>query len=151
LVEEINIEKMTLGELKEEISKFEKKYGATFEELMRKYEDEEANPEVAIDQMIWETLEETKKERLLSGRIELKNSEPNPTQVFTPKRMELLKVLSEKSPATIKELAEKTRRHLKAVYNDIKLLEKLEFVKIKKKEGNLNVSISIKQVIVKIG
>ncbi len=146
----LHIEGLTLHELAEETKQLEKKYGASFEEFMKRSDDEEAEPNVGIDQMIWETLEEARRERIRSGRIELKISELTPAKVFTPKRMELLKNLADRGRIRIRELAEVTRRPYASIYNDVKLLEKLGFVEVDRVGRNIMVSTPLKEVVVTI-
>ena len=54
------------------------------------------------------------------------------THLFTPKRMELLKIIHEKNPRSIKELAKLTNRKKENVHRDLELLQEYSLVKIKK-------------------
>jgi predicted transcriptional regulator len=51
---------------------------------------------------------------------------------FTPKRMELLRVIRHKNPGSIYELAKIADRDFKAVVTDIKILEKYGLIDTKK-------------------
>ena len=55
-------------------------------------------------------------------------------KVLTPKRLELLKVIKEKSPGSIYELAKIVDRDLKSVTTDVKVLEEYWLVSLEKSE-----------------
>jgi len=57
------------------------------------------------------------------------------TRCFTPKRMELLKIIHKKNPRSVTELAKLTNREVENVYRDLKELQKYELVELKK-HGN---------------
>jgi len=54
------------------------------------------------------------------------------THLFTPKRMELLKIIHLKNPRSITELANLTNRKKENVHRDLELLQDYSLVKIKK-------------------
>ena len=53
-------------------------------------------------------------------------------EFFTPRRLELLRVIKHKHPGSIYELAKLTNRDFKSVVTDIKILEKYSLIDIKK-------------------
>ncbi|MBL7148346.1 MAG: hypothetical protein ISS82_05965 [Nanoarchaeota archaeon] len=53
-------------------------------------------------------------------------------KVLTPKRLELLRVIKSEKPNNIKGLATVTHRDFKNVYDDVKMLETLGLLKLKK-------------------
>ena len=57
-------------------------------------------------------------------------------KIFTPRRMELLAMIHELNPKSIKELAEKTGRDFKNVYNDLKALSAVGLVEFKEEGKN---------------
>ena len=142
----LQVDDMTLSEIEGEIRKYERKYGLSFMKFMEKFNEEEASPETAVDQMIWETLIEARERKLTSGIMELPIGEPALSKIFTPKRMILLKSLSEESPITPKKLAEKSHRPIKAVYNDLKLLQKIGVIRIEGKGKVAKVTLRVKRV-----
>lgn len=56
---------------------------------------------------------------------------------LTPKRLELLDFLGAEPVSSINDLAEKMKRNVKNVYNDLKLLEKLGFISLRKEGRSL--------------
>lgn len=67
-------------------------------------------------------------------------------RILTLKRLELLKVIKLKKPKTIKELADITKRNFKNVYTDIKILERLELVKLKKTNSGLMPNVAYDEI-----
>jgi predicted transcriptional regulator len=63
---------------------------------------------------------------------------PKDTALLTPKRIELLYGLVSVRPESINDLAQKTRRDVKNVYQDLKALRALGFVSFKKR-GKRNI------------
>jgi len=53
-------------------------------------------------------------------------------EFFTPKRIELLRVIKHRNPGSIYELAKITNRDFKAVVTDVKVLEKYGLIDTKK-------------------
>ena len=64
--------------------------------------------------------------------------EPKEAKLLTPKRLELLYSLVSVRPESINDLAQKTRRDVKNVYEDLKVLRALGFVSFKKR-GRRNI------------
>lgn len=57
-------------------------------------------------------------------------------KALTPKRLELLHIIKTKHPKSLQELARMSNRDIKSIVTDIKMLEGLELVDMKrKKEG----------------
>lgn len=54
-------------------------------------------------------------------------------EIFTRKRLELIQYINSCKPRSIQELAELTKRKKQAVFRDLKILERNELVKLKKK------------------
>jgi predicted transcriptional regulator len=59
-------------------------------------------------------------------------SEDEVTKIFTKKRLEIIRTIKEKRPASISSLAEMVKRDLTAVERDLKILEKLRIVELEK-------------------
>lgn len=72
--------------------------------------------------MIEET--EAKKEKILF--VDPFNS--NFFEVFTQKRMELVKAIMDFEPSSIRELADKVERDIKNVFNDLKILDNFNII-----------------------
>ena len=64
--------------------------------------------------------------------------EPKETTLLTPKRLELLYSLASLRPESINDLAQKVRRDVKNVYQDLAALRALGFVSFRKR-GKRNI------------
>jgi len=77
-------------------------------------------------------------DQMVSGKLRLPNdsliiTRPEIMQkMFTPRRLELMELISKKNPSTIKELVKMTGRLKQAVTRDLKYLELWDIVKLKK-------------------
>ncbi len=57
-------------------------------------------------------------------------------KALTPRRLELLRLIKEKHPASLQELSRLAHRDIKSIVTDIEILEGLDLVEVKrKKEG----------------
>jgi len=68
----------------------------------------------------------------------MRDLKPKETSLLTPKRLELLYSLASLRPESINDLARKTKRNIKNVYQDLKALKTLGFVTFKKR-GKRNI------------
>jgi len=66
---------------------------------------------------------------------EIKDFKPEQIALLTPKRIELLYQLAALRVESINDLAQKARRNVKNVYQDLQVLSKLGFVKLNKRKG----------------
>ncbi|MFH1391798.1 MAG: hypothetical protein ABIH20_05790 [Candidatus Diapherotrites archaeon] len=64
-------------------------------------------------------------------------SDEEMTQLFTKKRLELVRVIQKNKPANVSALSELVGRRLSAVTRDLELLEKFSIVKLEKKGKNV--------------
>lgn len=64
-------------------------------------------------------------------------SDKEMTQIFTKKRLELVRLIQTKKPKNATKLSELTRRRLSAVLRDLELLEKFHIVELEKKGKNI--------------
>lgn len=60
-------------------------------------------------------------------------SDEEMTQIFTKKRLEIIRTIKRKHPKTMSELANTVKRELAAVNRDLKILEGLGIVKLERK------------------
>jgi DNA-binding transcriptional ArsR family regulator len=70
--------------------------------------------------------------------IETRDLKPQETELLTPKRIELMCNLTALRPDSINDLAQKTKRNVKNVYQDLKVLKALGFVTFRKR-GKRNI------------
>lgn len=66
---------------------------------------------------------------------EIKDLKPEQAALLTPKRIQLLYQLAITRVESINDLAKKTRRNVKNVYQDLQVLSKFGFVKLNRPKG----------------
>ena len=67
-------------------------------------------------------------------------------KILTPKRLELLKIIRLKKPKTIKDLSEIAQRDFKNIYEDVKMLETLDLLKLKKSDSGLKPMVNYDEI-----
>jgi hypothetical protein len=131
---------LTSEEVLEKIKEFEKEFGVNFEkfeELFRKRKLEARPARVYFE---WAELVDSYKGYVEDGELdytaeETKDFRPEQAALLTPKRIELLSQLAALRVESINDLAQKVRRNVKNVYEDLKVLNKFGFVKLNRRKG----------------
>ena len=131
------VRRLTLEEISKRIEGFEKKCGMgfdEFEELFLKRRVDRGMVDVYYE---WASLVHAYRGYMEGGELdysveELRDLTPEELELLTPKRLELLYSLGGQRIESINDLARKTRRDVKNVYQDLQLLSKLGFVAFKK-------------------
>jgi hypothetical protein len=109
-----------------------------FEELFLRQKLDAKNTRVYFE---WSELIDSYKSYIEEGTLdytveETKDLKPEQAALLTPKRIELLYKLATVRVDSINDLAQKkVRRNVKNVYQDLKVLNKLGFVKLNKRKG----------------
>lgn len=70
------------------------------------------------------------------------------TKILTPKRMELLCILSKEKPKSIQELSRKTGRGFSIVYRDLQLLKKYGIIQFTKKNKKVVPELKTSDIII---
>jgi len=72
---------------------------------------------------------------------------PESTSIFTRRRLELIEIIKQKQPQSVQELARITKRAKQAVTRDLKILERFEIVKLKKR-GRISLPLVEREIVV---
>ncbi len=72
-------------------------------------------------------------------------------EMLTEKRIELMMAIMRYQPSSIRELAEEIDRDIKNVFNDLKILEKLDFIDFVCEGKRKKPIIKKKKIIIKLG
>ena len=131
---------LTPEEVEEKIERFEKEFGMSFEGfegLFHKHKLESRSVRIYFE---WAELVDSYKGYVEDGELdytaeEIKDFKLDQTALLTPKRIELLYQLAALRVESINDLAQKIKRDVKNVYQDLKVLERLGFVKLSKRKG----------------
>jgi hypothetical protein len=134
------IRSLTSDEIEDRIKRFEKEFGMSFEkfeELFLKQKLDAKNTRVYFE---WGELVDSYKGYMEEGTLdytveETRDLKPEQAASLTPKRVELLYKLATVRVDSINDLAQKVKRNVKNVYEDLKVLNKLGFVKLNKRKG----------------
>lgn len=136
------VRRLTLEEIREQIKSFEKRFGVTFDEFEEAHL-EKVDRDVIDAYFHWAELVHAYRGYVESGELdfaveETRDLSPREAAVLTPKRLELLYSLASLRADSINELAQKIRRNVKNVYQDLQALKTLGFVTFTRK-GKRNI------------
>lgn len=134
------IRESTLEEVEERIKSLEKEFGMSsekFEELLLK---QKLDPKFVKADFEWDELVDSYKGYIEDGELdytaeETRDFRPEQTAMLTAKRLELLYRLAVLRVESINDLAQKVKRNVKNVYQDLEVLKRFGFVKLNKRRG----------------
>jgi len=131
------VRRLTLEEISKRIEGFGKKWGMSFDEFEELFLNRRVDRDMVDVYYEWASLVHAYRGYMEEGELdysveELRDLTSEELAFLTPKRLELLFNLGGQRIESINNLARKTRRDVKNVYQDLKLLSKLGFVIFKK-------------------
>jgi len=137
------VRQLNLDEVEMRINNYEKEYSMTFDEFEELFLKKKLNRSLIGVYSEWAGLVHAYRGYVEGGELdyaieEMRDLKPRETELLTPKRLELLYSLVSLRPESINDLAQKTRRNVKNVYQDLKTLKTLGFVTFKKR-GKRNI------------
>ena len=135
--------RLTLEEVKSKIKQFEKEHDMTFDEFEELFLSKKLDRRMVGTYFEWASLVHAYRGYVEGGELdyvieELRDLSPEETALLTPKRIELLYSLASLRADSINKLAQKIRRNVKNVYQDLKALQSLGFVSLRKR-GRRNI------------
>jgi len=130
----------TPEEIEERIAKFEKEFGMSFEKFEELSFRRKLSSKLVKAYFEWGELVNSFKGYVEEGTLdyeieEIRELEPEQAALLTAKRLELLYKLASLRVESINDLAQKVSRNVKNVYQDLKVLNMLGFVKMNKRKG----------------
>jgi hypothetical protein len=134
------IRNLTSEEVGERIRRFEKELGMSFEKFEELFLGQKLDAKHARAYFEWSELVDSYRGYIEEGTLdytveETKDLKPEQAALLTPKRVELLYKLAVLRVESINDLAQKVKRNVKNVYEDLKVLNKFGFVKLNKRKG----------------
>jgi len=134
------VRNLTSEEIEEKIRKLEKGFCMNFEKFEELFLKQRLDKKHARVYFEWAELVNSYKGYVEGGQLdyvveEIKDFKTEQAALLTPKRIELLYQLAVLRVESINDLAQKTRRNVKNVYQDLKALNKLGFVRLNKQRG----------------
>jgi DNA-binding transcriptional ArsR family regulator len=137
------VRQLTLDEVQNRIKGFEKEYGVKFDEFDGLFLEKKLDHSLFQAYYEWADLIDAYRGYVESGELdyvveEMRDLKPRQVALLTTKRLELLHSLGSLCVDSINDLAEKTGRNVKNVYEDLKALKSLDLVAFKK-QGKRNI------------
>jgi len=131
---------LTPEEVMKKIRKLEKEVGMSFEKFEELFLGDKFDSKFARTYFEWAELVDSYKGYVEDGQLdyaveEIKDLKPEQAALLTPKRIQLLYQLAITRVESINDLAKKTRRNVKNVYQDLQVLSKFGFVKLNRPKG----------------
>ncbi|RLI44173.1 hypothetical protein DRO69_07960 [Candidatus Bathyarchaeota archaeon] len=131
------VRQLTVEEVVKKIKEFEIKHNMTFDEFEELFLEKRLNRQNTDVYFEWADLVHAYRGYVEGGELdytveELKDLSPSEMALLTPKRLQLLYDLAILKVGSINDLAQKTRRNVKNVYQDLQILKKLGFVAFKR-------------------
>lgn len=137
------VRSLTPEEIKHRVQHYERKHGVSFDEFEESLLKKRSNRQLIGDYFEWADLVHAYRGYEESGELDYVVEEQreltlNEVELLTPKRIQLIYSLAGLRVQSINELAQKTRRNVKNVYQDLQILRKLGFVTFRK-SGKRNI------------
>jgi len=137
------VRQLTLDEVQARIRGFEKEHGMSFDEFEELFWKKKLDRRLMSQYSEWAGLVHAYRAYVEGGELdhvveETRELRPKETSLLTPKRLELLYSLASLRPESINDLAQKVRRDVKNVYQDLAALRALGFVSFRKR-GKRNI------------
>lgn len=134
------IRDLSSEEVEEKIKRFEREFGMGFEKFEELFLKQKLDVKFARFYFEWAELVNSYKGYVEDGELdytveEIKDLKPEQIALLTPKRIELLYQLAVLRVESINDLAQKVRRNVKNVYQDLEVLSKFGFVKMSRRRG----------------
>lgn len=145
------VRELTPEEVEKRIQRFERNFGS-FEKFEEKFLQKRLNAKLVSTYFEWAELINSYKGYVEEGTLdytveEIKDFKPEHFASLTPKRIELLYQIAALRAESINDLAQKIRRNVKNVYQDLKVLSKFGFVKLnKQKRRNIVPETLVKEI-----
>lgn len=70
------------------------------------------------------------------------------SKFFTSKRLELINLMSKNNFDSISEISRRTKRDIKNIYDDLKILEKLGFISLNKNNKNISPKLKVESIFI---
>jgi len=136
------IRDLTPEEVEWRIRRFEKEFGMHFEKFEELFLKQRLDAKFAKTYFEWAELVNSYKGYIEEGTLdyaieEIRDFKPQQMALLTPKRIELLFQIAALRVESINDLAQKIRRNVKNVHQDLQALAKLGFVKMSKQKGRI--------------
>ena len=134
------VRNLTSEEVEQKIKRFEKEFSMPFENFEELFLKQKLDAKYTRVYFEWAELVDSYRGYVEEGTLdytveEIRDLSPEQVALLTPRRIELLFQIAALRVESINDLAQKVRRNVKNVYQDLQVLRKLGFVKLNKHKG----------------
>jgi len=132
------VRRLGLDEVVKRMREFESRLGKSFLEFEKRFTEGRLHPGLFGEYVEWADLVHAYEGYVESGELDYASEEvidlrdKDFERLLTHKRVELLAALASSRVESINELARRVKRSVKNVYGDLKILERLRFVQLRK-------------------
>jgi predicted transcriptional regulator len=150
------VRRIPLNEVRERVTAYVEKYGGHYQELSREFEAGKMPRDRMDDYVEWSSMIHALRaagegeDFDYYAEEELKLS-PEDFKSLTPRRIELLDYLADMRASSINELADKVGRDVKNVHGDLRVLERLGFVRLVEEGKSLAPELLVQEFTVLLG
>lgn len=145
------VRRIPLGEVRHRVADLEAKHGGNMDDIPDRFAEGQIDREVFEDYVDWMGMEHALRaysegedfDYFTEDILELSEDE---ISKLTPRRIELMDQISRHRADSINELATTINRDVKNVYNDLKTLESLGFVRLEKEGRRLVPDLLVKEI-----
>jgi len=129
---------LTTSEVRNRIRKLEMEHGMSFDEFEELFLEKRIDRRMISVYFEWAGLVHAYRRYVESGEFdyvveEMQELSPDQLALLTPKRLALLYNVADLRPESISDLARKTHRNVKNVYQDLQALKRLGFITLVKR------------------
>ncbi len=150
------VRRVSLSEVRRRVTELESKYGGSLEGFPDLFAEGKLNSEMFEDYVDWSTMVDALRAYGEGEDFDYYTEETvefgwGEVSKLTPRRLELLDKLSRLRVDSINDLAAKTGRDVKNVYNDLKVLEGLGFVGLARQGRRILPELLVQEVTLLLG
>ncbi len=147
---------MPLNEVRERVAAYVTRYRNQYQELSREFESGKMPRDRLDDYIEWSSMIHALRAAGEGEDFDYYAEEdldltPEEFDSLTSKRIELLDYLADEHASSINELADKVGRDVKNVYNDLRVLEGLGFIRLIKEGKSLVPELLVQEVTILLG
>jgi len=132
------VRKLSLQEVVKSLRNHEVAKGMPFSEFERRFIERKLDPGLFGEYVEWASLVHAYEAYVEGGELdysveEIRDIEADELKkMLTPKRLELMEIISTSHVESINDVARKTARNVRNIYGDLKILEKMGFLRFRK-------------------
>jgi len=134
------VRNLTSEEVEQKIKDFEKEFCMSFEKFEELFLNQKLDGKYSRVYFEWAELVDSYRGYIEEGTLdytveEVRDLTPKQVALLTPRRIELLFLIAALRVESINDLAQKARRNVKNVHQDLQVLSQLGFVRLSKQRG----------------